>query len=987
MSLSASHICTSCQRSLARDLQRRLRIIRSVQHRELSYTRLERQGAGQAGSVSNIKHPVTLSNGSTGVAYDRRGPAKSQNVPVGRYSRAPLEPVHLLQELPPTDANIRAAEQHSKRANNIPRASAPLHGRTESVGASWKGLDSTRDQQADRPKRSQRSNPVLQDIHAFQRHIRNHRNDLAWQHLCYMASSYKAEQLRVVRQDLNFERQLAYAVVEKINTWFKATSPNGEQGQSIPGSEQDAHAQADESDQPFDVCKTLDTLGLLSPGLIALVLCETLYGILKLLASDQTGIDNSKTKVAVQDILAIWYRALASQLQPERDTSFTSHHGDAVNIIDWGFLPQEEDLKSLSIAGYRSLRSTVELFLPVVVRIVFQADFTSAAVLTVHLLRQPHLTNGFGPEFDGHKPLLDFWSKVLDAVRKPDSPPYICKIYGEADHDVREQLSALMKERQMNLPARQGQQITSHTETKDVTPASVPNREATFAAKCATRISRAVEYHDAAQADAIFSEMLAYERHNEGMPRLPMSLWDHLVSMYMSMRKPQRAEQVLQIMPKVGWSPGVRTYTSLIRGSSRVGDRQALDRFWSAMIANGIMPDAVAYGAKVHALVDLRRPESALEALQEMGHMWLQSQGASSQAPSAKTHKRKPQTASASTTSPTISPPEPTVDVGNAMISALVGKQGFDYDKHIPAVLQWMARFDLQPDINTYNPLINNAMKNGKVEEALTLLRQMKARGIATNSETGRGLVTGFANSPVLDDLQPEEQTQHLLDVLDDIETNHIAASLDNRAYAILIDRVLNRFANKAAAEKLLDRMKEQGLQPTAHIYTILLDHYMTTHPPDYAAMETLWSNIQSANKGWGAHLDDVFFDRALERFSEHHQVLGIGKIISILDHLPNIGKRSSYVSLLAVAQVFVQRQEITRLHKLVHNLRTMPEGQAKTLGKYGYGHKEFWEYIISLGLLSRDGITSYEQLREIDKNFKRSQNWDNTRQSRSRQH
>lgn len=450
---------------------------------------------------------------------------------------------------------------------------------------------------------------------------------------------------------------------------------------------------------------------------------------------------------------------------------------------------------------------------------------------------------------------------------------------------------------------------------------------------------------------------------------MPISLYEHVVYAYTQMRLMRRAEQVLEIMPRIGHTPTVRTWTTLIRGSSRIGDADALDKFWSLMLANGISPDAAAYTARAFALVDLMRPQDAIKVLYEMGNAWQRSQQKSQASAAAPSKALQSKTApSSSSDSEVNQAPRPTVAVGNAVIAGIAGRRQLPYAKYVPEVLRWMGKFGLSPDIQTFNPLIKSAIAKGDLAESMTLLKQMKERGIPANSETGRALVFGFMRSDALKGLQPEEQSQHLLDVFDDIETNHIGASLDDRAYAIAIEEILSQFSNRIAADNLLARMSAQGLSKTTYIYTILLDFYMKTQPPDYSAMEALWAELSIVNNQWGARLDDTFFDRALERFSEHHRALGTSKISQIMNHLSKVGKRPSWVALKAVAVAYVDRQDIAGLGRIVHDLRFRPHVRAEGWSGRGFGYKEFWTYIVSTGLLEEEGITSFEQVRERDK-------------------
>ncbi|KAK6434796.1 hypothetical protein LTR95_009026 [Oleoguttula sp. CCFEE 5521] len=134
---------------------------------------------------------------------------------------------------------------------------------------------------------------------------------------------------------------------------------------------------------------------------------------------------------------------------------------------------------------------------------------------------------------------------------------------------------------------------------------------------------------------------------------------------------------------------------------------------------------------------------------------------------------------------------------------------------------------------------------------------------------------------------------------------------------------MLKHQSNADAARMLLEHMASHGLEPSTHIYTILMSFYFSRTPPDFAAVDALWQRIKRANAGHGAPVDGIFYDRMIEAYAKHHHTLGIASSMQFLERMGKEGKRPGWRALEAIARALADRQEWARLGVLVSDLRS----------------------------------------------------------------
>jgi pentatricopeptide repeat protein len=400
-----------------------------------------------------------------------------------------------------------------------------------------------------------------------------------------------------------------------------------------------------------------------------------------------------------------------------------------------------------------------------------------------------------------------------------------------------------------------------------------------------------------------------------------------------------------------------------MRGCSRANDADALEKFWARMIEQNVQPDQHAWSVRLYSLVKAQRLNKAFAALQQMGQEWISAvraqQRASLQATKGKQPVNLPQIDLTQWNGDVNGVPRPSLVVVNAMVSSLASKS----DEHIPQVLTWARDFAIELDLTTYNALLNVAMRHGKTAEAMSILQHMEKRSIQPNSTTTTVVLAALFKSDYFIKLPTDEQITKLFSLIAAIEESSPTAKLDVKGYALAIDRMLKEHANPAAARALLEQMSARGLEPTAHIYTILMTSYFEADAPDFAAAEALWNKLDRSNAGYGVALDTIFYDRMVEAYARHHFHVGVTPMMKFLERMSREGKRPGWPVLELVARALVDREEWGMLHSLVDDIQHS-KGVLRVGARGLVGQNEFWRYIISTGILNRMGGKSEHELR-----------------------
>ncbi|CAD0086071.1 unnamed protein product [Aureobasidium mustum] len=399
-------------------------------------------------------------------------------------------------------------------------------------------------------------------------------------------------------------------------------------------------------------------------------------------------------------------------------------------------------------------------------------------------------------------------------------------------------------------------------------------------------------------------------------------LWDQAQEIFTdeSSRTPERAPQsglqVWNSMLQSGFEPTIRTWNIMMKNCHISRDINIMESMWQSMRNSGIQPDVVSWSTRIYGHFRIGEPRDGMSALEEMGRDWINAQ-----------NRRRSKSASL----------EDTSEAG-----------------HIPSVLAWSRRFNIEPDVATYNALLAISLGGGQATDAANILQRMAASDIQPNSATFTILVDSML-STTLDDMTQDEQKDKIIDLISSFEG--CGMKVDVQGYALIIDRMLKDHNNLKAARSVLAHMTARKVACTPHIYTILMTHYFDANPPELLAADALWNDIQSSRQE--VTMDVIFYDRMVEGFARHGDV---GRTMAFLNRMSKEGKRPGWLAMIAVVQCLARSHEWDRVAQIVMDCHKQ-EGLLSVGLRGKKGQKDFWEYV---GRLADNELYGSEHGRDV---------------------
>ncbi|KAI7264550.1 hypothetical protein KC345_g8780 [Hortaea werneckii] len=505
------------------------------------------------------------------------------------------------------------------------------------------------------------------------------------------------------------------------------------------------------------------------------------------------------------------------------------------------------------------------------------------------------------------------------------------------------------------------------------------------------RLGQAQQKQQPRLAEHIKDEIFAFAASPE-KPRLPDELFEHLMLALMSLARPKHAIEVWNHFIQYGRQPTAKTYTVMMRGAQHARDVSAMEGFWQKMRMAGVQPDVSAWSTRIYGLIKGNKVKTGMRALAEMKDEWIAAarrkrfgDGSSSNANQeasggrGRQHQTPPEISAAEATSifegDVDDVPRPNVVVMNAAISALAAKN----DRLISEVLQWGRTFGLEPDRRTYNVLLNVSMRHGQSDEAIDILRRMNQKNVQVDSQTWTVILTELFHDEAMNELSHAEQEDKVLSLITSLESVSTSPSgdpgtapptafIDQKGYALVIDRLLKLYNNVPAANAVLSHMLNRNMQPTTQIYTILMAHYFQMTPyPDFAAVEALWHRIRAAEEDAGGRLtlDGVFYDRMIEAYATYHSLLNSSRpMMEFYYRLVASGRRPSWRALEHLARCLAERGEWDLLVQVVDQAREWVVSEDAGVGgaEVGmrprvFGQRGFWEFVRETGVLRHEEV------------------------------
>lgn len=396
-----------------------------------------------------------------------------------------------------------------------------------------------------------------------------------------------------------------------------------------------------------------------------------------------------------------------------------------------------------------------------------------------------------------------------------------------------------------------------------------------------------------------------------------LSIYEEFLVAFRSLRRADHTQEVWNHMITFGCVPKVRTWNVMLKGCHVGKEVDAMEAVWARMIRAGVKPDSHSWAIRIHGLFQFRKLREGYNALTEMTETSMRAKrGAGTIADDV---------------------PQPNTVILN---SALSGAARLGTEP-VRKLLTWARGHKIPFDVITYNVLINVALNTGQKEDARKIMQRMASEGIAPNSATFTVLLHSMFKDGFLQDIPVQDQEQHAMAFIRSLEQDGL--SLDVRGYALLLDRLLKECNNLPAAKRVLEHMIARRVEPTAHMYTILMTHYFSLDPPDIDAVEALWDRIRSRQS---YAVDVIFYDRMLEGFARADRAT---KMMYFLQRMGQEGKRPGWMALVEVLQCLLRRGDVVKAKELIKDVN-MSEGNLKAGVRGRKGCENFWALARKVG-------------------------------------
>lgn len=475
------------------------------------------------------------------------------------------------------------------------------------------------------------------------------------------------------------------------------------------------------------------------------------------------------------------------------------------------------------------------------------------------------------------------------------------------------------------------------------------------------QIARCLEQGNLVRAENVWQEACRTWGERGSMEKvvMPSKLYRHFLTLFMELRHSQRALEVWNTMVKSHVQPDVQSWSAMLQGCANAKDPHTLETLWERMRASGVVPDTQAWTIRIEGLMSRGKWTKGYQAFIQMVREWETSERTG--------HIQQGGESVAASRKDIVIAAKPNVRTINVVIKGLAqyksnGRSEQDKQEredNIGAVLRWGRANGIEPDSFTFNPLIKQAIQNGKPERALDLLSQMEAMKIQPDVATYTLILDAifkynYRNVPVT------EQREAVIMVLEEMEKRGLEPSA--HTFATIIDRLLKVYGNLDAALGVLADMVRKDKDVPALVYTSLATYYFSQPKPDLNAVEALWTLV----KGQASRRRDQFFyDRMVSGYAKADEV---SRMMYFLFQMGKEEKVTGWTSLVDVVQALARAGDWHRVRSVVMDVEREKEWvRARRNDK---GKNEWFALVGDLerqGLLSEDDVMK-ESVTDEDK-------------------
>lgn len=439
---------------------------------------------------------------------------------------------------------------------------------------------------------------------------------------------------------------------------------------------------------------------------------------------------------------------------------------------------------------------------------------------------------------------------------------------------------------------------------------------------------------------------------------------------FWALRRHNEAIEVWNHMFKCGYPFKPKHWTAMLNGCIIAKDVESLQSLWTKMQNSGVLPDSTTWTTYIHGLIEGRKWEEGLKALEQLGRIWrsappLKPSDTTSDNSRGSNTGNDNQSAEESKFGSILRPTENPV---GAALSALIH---INKRSLIPRVLAWARSHQVPLSGHTFNILLRPIVRHGTQADIQAHLQRMAEANCTPDVVTFTIILNGLVSNPTsaFRTLPPEAQENTIVSILADMEAQGIEPTAFT--YGTLLDGLLtpagsssrdpssssssssldDHTPNVQAARTVLAHMAARKIYPSTHVYTILITHYFTRRPsPDLPAVASLWASIRHSNQY--NRLDNIFFDRLIEGYADNDE---LDEALKFLQLMPRYGNTPGWGALVRLLTALVRAREWGLCGELVEDVER-GDGSLRVGQGRGQGRERgaFWELV---DLLKEKGV------------------------------
>ncbi|PHH49568.1 Pentatricopeptide repeat-containing protein, mitochondrial [Ceratocystis fimbriata CBS 114723] len=368
-------------------------------------------------------------------------------------------------------------------------------------------------------------------------------------------------------------------------------------------------------------------------------------------------------------------------------------------------------------------------------------------------------------------------------------------------------------------------------------------------------------------------------------------------------------DRVLTFLADSGFDIDSKTYTAMINGWKKSREPQKIEALWRMLKANDVPVDDIFWAARISALGHLGLNREAVNVLFEMDA----------------THKAKPEIHAA-----------PSIGAVNSALASLFRRHDAEGARRI---LAWAGERKIEPDVITYNTLLEGLFRCDLAAETPKIIEAMRDRKIEPDIATYTILLE-HALSNAASGTSAEEQIQAVLNSFSVFADSEIAMQTATYAKMLHVVFTVGGATSAKAARVILQHMEAHKVQPSTHIFTILVDKFFSQG--DGAAVDGLIKEWKLTTRGPGTMLDSVFWETVISGFIALHDHVYAMHYLSVYRKLwPHV-----HMSLAMQAEVLLMLVELN-LHKQALELVNREIDYAaenETCADGRYWNHRFWQ-------------------------------------------